>query len=48
MGVKLGLSLSLSLRMIRLKVYDNRVLRRILGPKKKEARGDWKRRQELL
>jgi hypothetical protein len=46
MGVKLGLSLSLSLRMIRLKVYENRLLRRIFGPEKKDARGSWKRREE--
>jgi hypothetical protein len=46
MGVKLGLSLSL--RIIRLKVYENWLLRRIYGNKKKEARGYWKRREELV
>jgi hypothetical protein len=36
------------MKMIRLKVYENRVLRRIFGPKRKEKRGDWKRREEFV
>jgi hypothetical protein len=27
----------------RLRVFDNRVLRRIFGPKKEEVTGDWKK-----
>jgi hypothetical protein len=40
MGVKLGL---LTLREEqRLRVFENRVLRRILGPKRDEVTGDWR------
>jgi hypothetical protein len=34
--------------MIRLRVYENRVLKGIFRPKRKEARGDCKRREALL
>jgi hypothetical protein len=41
MGVKLG---SLALREEqRLRVFENRVLKRIFGPKRDEATGDWRR-----
>jgi hypothetical protein len=30
----------------RLRVFENRVLRRILGPKKDEVRGEWRRVQK--
>jgi hypothetical protein len=36
MGVKLGLS-------HRLRVFENRVLRRIFGPKRDEVTGEWKK-----
>jgi len=28
---------------VKLKVFENRVLRRIFGPKREEAAGDWRR-----
>jgi len=34
--------------MIRQRVYEKTVLRRIFGPKRKEAREDWKRREKLV
>jgi hypothetical protein len=40
MGVKLGLTLR---EEQRLRVFENRVLRRIFGPKWDEATGDWRR-----
>jgi hypothetical protein len=41
MGTKLGL---LTLREEhRLKVFENRVLRRIFGPKRDEVTGDWRK-----
>jgi hypothetical protein len=40
MGVKLGLSLR---EEQRLRVFENRVLRRMFGPKRDEATGDWRR-----
>jgi hypothetical protein len=44
MGVKLGL---LTVRKKhRLKVYDNRVLRRMFGPKRAEVTGGWRKLQE--
>jgi hypothetical protein len=42
MGVKLGLTLR---EEQRLKVFENRVLRRIFGPKRDEATGEWRRLQ---
>jgi len=36
------------MRMIRLRVYENRLLRRILGPKKKEETGEQKEREEFV
>jgi hypothetical protein len=39
MGVKLGLSLR---EECRLRVLKNRVLRRILGPKKDDVTGEWR------
>jgi len=43
MDVKLGL-------LYRLRVSENRVLRRVYGPKRKEVPGDWRRlhNEELL
>jgi hypothetical protein len=38
MGVKLGLSYK-----YRLKVFENRVLRRIFGSKRDEVTGEWRR-----
>jgi len=44
MCVKLDVSLSLSLRKDhRLKVFENRVLSRIFGPKMEEVAGGWRR-----
>jgi hypothetical protein len=44
MGVKLGL---LTLREEhRLRVFENRVLRRIFGPKRNEVTGDWRKLHE--
>jgi hypothetical protein len=44
MGVKLG---SLTLREEhRLRVFKNRVLRRIFGPKRDEVMGDWRKLHE--
>jgi hypothetical protein len=40
MGVKLGLTLR---EKQRLTVFENRVLRRIFGPKRDEATGEWRR-----
>jgi hypothetical protein len=40
MGVKLGLS---HREEQRLRVFENRVLRRIFGPKRNEATGEWRR-----
>jgi hypothetical protein len=41
MGVKLG---SLTLREEhRLRVFENRVLRRIIGPKRDEVTGEWRK-----
>jgi len=35
---------SLTLRVVhRLRVFENRVLRRILGPRRDEVRGEWRR-----
>jgi hypothetical protein len=42
MGVKLGLSPMLR-EGRRLKVFENRVLRRIFGPKRDEVRGEWRK-----
>jgi hypothetical protein len=43
MGLKLGLW-SLTLREEhRLRVFENRVLRRIFGPKRDEVTGEWRR-----
>jgi hypothetical protein len=39
MGVKLGLG---TLRG-RLRVFENRVLRRIFGPKREEVMGEWEK-----
>jgi hypothetical protein len=39
-GVKLGLTLR---KEQRLRVFENRVLRRIFGPKKDEVTGEWRR-----
>jgi hypothetical protein len=46
MGVKLGLTLR---EANRLRVFENRVLRRIFGPKRDEVMGVWRklRNQEL-
>jgi hypothetical protein len=41
MGVNLGLSHSGKEQ--RLSVFENRVLRRIFGPKRDEATGEWRR-----
>ena len=41
MGVKLGLSDTGEER--RLRVFENRLLRRIFGPKRDEASGEWRR-----
>jgi hypothetical protein len=38
MGVKPGLS-----HLGKLRVFENRVLRRIFGPKTEEVAGDWRR-----
>jgi hypothetical protein len=39
-------SLSLTLREEhKLRVFENRVLRRIFGPKKDEVKGDWRKLQ---
>ena len=40
MGVKLGLSLR---EEHKLRVFENRVLRRISGPKTDEVTGEWRR-----
>jgi hypothetical protein len=40
MGVKLGLTLSEEQRLM---VFENRVLRRIFGPKKDEVTGEWRK-----
>jgi hypothetical protein len=40
MGVKLGATLR---EEQRLRVFENRVLRRIFGPKRDEATGEWRR-----
>jgi hypothetical protein len=40
MGVKLGLTLR---EEQRLRVFENRGLRRIFGPKRDEATGEWRR-----
>jgi hypothetical protein len=40
MGVKLGLS---QREEQRLRVFENRVLRRVFGPKRDEATGEWRR-----
>jgi hypothetical protein len=40
MGVKLGLTL---MEEHRLRVFENRVLRRIFGPKSDEVTGEWRR-----
>jgi hypothetical protein len=40
MGLKLGLSLR---EENRLRVFDNRVLRRIFGPKRDEVTGEWRK-----
>jgi hypothetical protein len=40
MGVKLGLTLR---EEQRLRVFENRVLRRIFGPKRDEVTGEWRR-----
>jgi hypothetical protein len=40
MGVKLGLTLR---EEHRLRVFENRVLRRIFGPKRDEVTGEWKK-----
>jgi hypothetical protein len=40
MGVKLGVTLR---EEHRLRVFENRVLRRILEPKRDEVTGDWRR-----
>jgi hypothetical protein len=40
MGVKLGLTLK---EEQRLRVFENRVLRRIFGSKRDEATGEWRR-----
>jgi hypothetical protein len=40
MGVKLGLTLR---EEQRLRVFENRVMRGIIGPKRDEATGDWRR-----
>jgi PAS domain-containing protein len=40
MGVKLGLSLR---EEQRLRVFENRMLRRIFGPKREEVEGRWRR-----
>jgi hypothetical protein len=34
---------SLTLREYRLRVFENRVLRRIFGPKRDEVTGDWRK-----
>jgi hypothetical protein len=39
MGVKLGLTLR---EEHRLRVFENRVLRRIFGPKRDEVTGEWR------
>jgi hypothetical protein len=43
-------NLGLTLREERLSVFDDRVLRRIFGPKKEEVAGGWRklRNEELL
>jgi hypothetical protein len=40
MGVELGLSRS---HIHRLRTFENRLLRRIFGPKRKELAADWRR-----
>jgi hypothetical protein len=40
MGVKLGLTLR---EEHRLRVFENRVLRRIFGPKRNEVTGEWRK-----
>jgi hypothetical protein len=40
MGVKLGLTLR---EEHRLRAFENRVLRRILGPKRDEVTGEWRK-----
>jgi hypothetical protein len=40
MGVKLGLSLR---EEYRLRVFENRVLRKLFGPKRHEVTGDWRK-----
>jgi hypothetical protein len=40
MGVKLGLLLR---KEDGVRVFENRVLRRIFGPRKNEVTGDWKK-----
>jgi hypothetical protein len=44
MSVKLGLS---HIEEHRLRVFENRVLRKIFGPKRDEVRGEGRRLQEL-
>jgi hypothetical protein len=44
MGVKLGLTLR---EEHRLRVFENRVLRRVFGPKRDEVTGDWMHNEEL-
>jgi hypothetical protein len=41
MGVKLGLSQWEEEH--RLRVFENRVMRMMLGPKREDVRGDWRR-----
>ena len=40
MGVKLGLSLT---EECRLRVFENRMLRKLCGPKRDEVRGEWRK-----
>jgi hypothetical protein len=42
MGVKFGLALR---EGHRLRVFENRVVRRIFGPKRDEVTGDWRKLQ---
>jgi hypothetical protein len=43
-GIKPGLCLSLTLKKeYRLRVFENRELRRIFGPKREEVTGGWRR-----
>ena len=41
--MKLGLSLSHTGKERRLRVFENRLLRRIFGPKRDKASGEWRR-----